>query len=251
MIEKKIYPSSSGFAFGTAGFYEVEYNSACYRFQVASLGSPRSPLDSISVKIGSMFEEWYAERMGEAILERERPIRVPYLNGEVIYSGRMDFLMKNGEIHETKASRSKNFLYSVIRKKKVKLSHLAQLISYMVHQKVSNGKIICGFYKEKTLELQAVQEFDVRISDDGEIFVNDEQTKFRVNHAITYLMQLVNLLAVETISGRPFSTDFITPCSFCPLKNICDSFDQNKLTEDEFKTQAKKILGEKNGNAKV
>lgn len=243
--ELKIYPSSSGFMFGKS--YEVDYNSACFRYLVVSQGIKKD-IDPKYQELGKQHEDWYAEFRKEDILYQEKPIVKYYDN--IKYSGRIDFIMKNGEIHETKASISKSFLYSVVRKKEVKLSHLAQLVSYLVHTKSVKGKIIAGYYKliakdSNVLTLSEYTEFLVEINDLGEILVNGIKFRYSVKDSITYLLTLVNMLKTEEIGIRPTSKNtWSNPCTYCPLLPLCDSFDAGSLSKEEYKTKSKLKLKE-------
>ncbi len=235
--ELKIYPSSSGFMTGTA--YEVEYNSACLRYLLVSQGIPKS-IDPIYQLLGAAHEDWYSEKMKDEILYREKPIVKYY--GKIKYSGRMDFVMTNGEIHETKASLSKSFYQTVIKKKEIKLSHLAQLISYLIHTGTHSGKIIAGFYKEsqnKELLLVDSVEFIVNIMSDGTIQVNGATHYYNVKDAMSFLLKLIQVLESGEIGPRPLALNaWKNPCKFCPLKNVCDSYDKTGMSDDQFKKTA-------------
>lgn len=245
----KIYPSSSGFTDGDQ--YEVEYNSACLRFLVVSQGIHKEIPEEYS-KMGAVHEEWWEtqESIKSQQYVRELPVKKEY--GDVEYSGRIDFIVNNSEVHETKASMSKNVLYKTIRKKEVKLSHLAQLISYMLHTEIDKGKIVVGFYSKKGegFDLKEHTIFDITIDVDGRIIVDNIPHYYTAHDAIKYLFFQIKYLSSGVIGPRPKRIAWKDPCKFCPLKDLCDKHDfTDKLNKDDFKTEARIILlGEKDGN---
>lgn len=236
----KIYPSSSGFL--TDKGLEVEYNSGCLRYMVAAIGTKRVPLDPIYEQLGALHEDWYASQLGENLQDREKEIRFD-LSDKVQYSGRADFITKDGHVHETKASLSKSFLYSVIRKKQVKLSHLAQVVSYMIQLKSTKGKIIAGFYRESDLRLQETAEFDIEIDADGAILVNGIITPYTVSQQLAHLYKAQEALETGSLGPRPANHEsWSGPCKFCPLNKLCWAKDIKNFSDEEFKDTARSIL---------
>lgn len=242
----KIYPSSSGYQIGK--LYQVDYNSSCHRYQLVSQGIFKD-LDPKYAQIGTIHEEWF-NNTRQDIMEREVVIKKEYA-GNVEYSGRLDFRHKDGSISETKASLSKSVLYSTIRKKEVKLSHLAQLTSYLVHTETDRGSIVVGYYKELTdISPKEYAIFDVAIDEQGQILVDNKPYKYNVHDYLTYLFTLIHHLEFGTIGDRPMApSPWQNPCSKCPLLELCDKYDLN-LTDnktekdDQFKKEAINILTE-------
>ncbi len=237
----KIYPSASGFSTGTS--YEVEYSNSCLRYLLVSQGIAANIPEDMQ-KMGAQHEDWWAAQLGDRLKERELPIKKDYGNN-VEYSGRMDFVTVDGEIHETKASMSKNMLYKVIRKQQVKLNHLAQLLSYMLHTEIHKGRIIVGFYKKdevnNTFLLKEYAEFAVKILESGSITVNDVTQKYTVQDAVNFLVQQIDTLSTGEIKHRPIRfSAWQDPCRFCKLKDLCDKYDEQKTID--FKTEARAIL---------
>ena len=238
----KIYPSASGFMLGSGVI--AEYNSACPRYIVISKEAKQKDIDPIYKQLGVFHEDWYASQLGTDLEERERPITFEIENN-VWYSGRCDFQTKSGEIHETKASLSKNFLYSVINKGKYKTSHLAQLVSYMIQFKRTKGKIICGFYKKKdeTFEQIKTRIFEVGINPEGRILVDNLDSGYSVQDQLGHLKLVAEILISEEIKDRPINhIDFSGPCFFCGLKNLCKSYDNGSIGTAELKVEGKKVL---------
>ncbi len=239
---KKLYASSSGFAFGES--YFSEYNSACMRYIVASHGSPKKPIDPKYSELGLIHEEWWAKHNKGNIKDREVPIKKSYDGVE--YSSRVDFINNDGSITETKASMSKSFLYSTIRKKQVKTSHLAQIVSYMIHLQVTKGTIVVGYYKEGSgaKEPQEHVVFNIEINNNGEILVDNQIHTYNVADQLKFLLVLADLYKHDKIHPqRPMSlSKWTNPCTYCPLSELCDQFDQNTILEGEYKDKAKQIL---------
>lgn len=235
----KVYPSSSGFISDLG--LEAEYNSACLRYMVISIGANRKDIDPIYAELGLLHEDWYAERLGDELKEREFPIKFD-LAPTVEYSGRVDFLTHDGRVHETKASMSKNFLYKHIRKGEVKLSHLAQVVSYMIHLQLPKAVIAAGFYDEqKTLKEKRF--FDVSIRDDGMIVVDDIPTGLEVKHQLAHLNAAVHALSTLEIGQRPENyLEFGSACHFCPVKALCSSYDFGHISAEELREQGREAI---------
>ncbi len=238
----KLYPSSSGFA-NSENSYVVDYNSACLRYILPAYEANRVEIKPIYGRIGAIHEDRHAAVLGERMAHRELPIKVNY-SENIQYSGRADFITVEDEIHETKASLSKNFLYSVIRKKKVKLSHLAQLVSYLIHFNKSVGKIVTGFYKHNeekdTIEFKEGADFDVKIEENGDIYVDNKKYIYTRQNQEQYLQMAINTIKTGEIpKQRPSNyMEFMGPCAFCPLKVLCKVYDKDKVTSEVFKQEA-------------
>ena len=241
-LKLKLYPSSSGFV--TDKGIEVEYNSACPRYMVASIGADRIPIDPKYAKLGEIHENWYEGQLGQNLEAREKEIRID-LSEKVQYSGRQDFVTKDGTIHETKATQSKSVLYQNVRKKKVKVSHLAQLVSYMIHEKTVNGRIVLGYYKDglKGPVLQEYVEFIVHIDDTGSVIVNGLPSGYTVAHQLAHLNLAKTGLETGSLAPRPYNfADWTGPCKRCPLNNLCWAQGKNSMTDKEFKDSAKELI---------
>lgn len=240
-IKYKIYPSSSGFSQGTG--IVTDYNNGCLRYVVASIGAIRKDLDPIYGQLGLIHEDWWAAQLGSQLAEREQPVQ-KMLTENIQYSGRVDFKTVSGEIHETKASLSPSFLYQVIRKGKIKIGHLAQLVSYIIHHKSTKGKLIAGYYKldivdtKQVFTLKEHRIFDINIDTDGKIMVDNYNSGFTIQDQLGHLYQTVKALQEQTIGARPINhIEFMGPCMFCPLKSLCTTYDKSFITDEEFKTQ--------------
>ncbi len=238
----KIYPSSSGFL-KENGELHVDYNSACIRYIVLSQGTDRIEIDPIYAILGAKHEDRYALLLGDKVEHREFPIKRD-LSDLVEYSGRVDFITKDGLIHETKASMSRSFLKDHMDKGIAKNSHLAQIVSYMTQLERTEGKIVAGYYKSVN-EMKDFKVFSVKIREDGRIVVDSKLTDFLIEDQLRHLYATTRSLEDGSIGPRPVSKGWNDPCRWCPVKALCDSYDRSQLSEEELKEQAKVAINAK------
>ena len=243
--DKKIYPSGSAFLMpdGVA----TKYNSGCPRFVVLSVGSVRKEIHPIYAKLGAVHEDWYAEQLGGRLKHRELPVKFALQDG-IEVSGRIDFVDMDGDPHETKATMSKNALYDM-RKGKVQIGHLAQLVGYMIYTERTKGYIAVGFYKHVPLpdhmynfERKETRVFTITINEDGDILADEQHTGYNTLHHMRFTKLIEKVLQTKEISPRPLPGGFITPCTFCPLKSLCDSYDKGDIDETTLRSEALELL---------
>jgi len=127
---------------------------------------------------------------------------------------------------------SKNTRRDVIRKGEYNLSYLAQLVSYMVRLRTQKGRLICGYYEENhaippVLERQEERIFKVEIDGDGSILVDGASSGFGVADLLAHQRAAVRVLENQEVGPRPDKAvlKYGGPCSFCPFKAACDSYD--------------------------
>lgn len=231
----KIRPSSSGWAFGRS--IEAEYSSACLRYMLVAQKALFKDIDPVYAKIGAHHEDLYAQKLGDTLQHREFVMKSEIMPG-VEFSGRCDFITTDGTVHETKASFSKNFLYSVINKGSVKKSHLAQLVSYLIELKQTKGKIVAGYYEEAEngdYVQQGYREFDVEIDSEGRILVDGAASGYTVHNQMAFRLLAAETLSKQLIRDRPSNSDgFISPCNYCPMARLCDKYDAGQITDTEY-----------------
>jgi hypothetical protein len=238
---KKLYPSSSAFMLGE--LVVTEYESGCLRAILLADNGARTPIPSIYEKVGAAHEDWYETQLKQdprlITYSREVPIKFPVPGVEgVQYSGRIDVLSayeKAGVVlHETKGTISKNTRLSVIRKGKVKLNHLAQLISYMIAKETTKGKIVAGYYEQDeagNLMHQEGREFKVEIDSEGAILVDGAPTGYSVFDQIAHRTAAAKVLVGDTVPARPDKWDqkWGGPCTNCFNRDNCDKFDRGEI----------------------
>lgn len=231
----KIYPSSSGFM--RNGEYEVEYNSACLRYLPVAVEAARLPIDPKYGTLGLIHEDRHAAILGSLMLHRELPIRKSYTD-KVMYSGRIDFITTDDEIHETKASMSSGFKSSVIKKGNPKLSHIAQVMSYMIHTGYEKAKLVTGFY-DPEYKFKEGRDFHILVKND-KILIDNVEFKYTKSEQEEYLKAAVEVLeeGLPHLKRPTNYLEFMGPCKFCPLKTLCSMLDRKKLTRQEFKIES-------------
>lgn len=241
-MRKRLYPSSSAFMLGE--LVVTEYDSGCLRSILLAANGARTTIPEIYERVGAAHEVWYEENVlkkDPRILNyaTEVPIKQPIDGVEgVTYSGRMDVLAAHDKvgvvIHETKGTISKNTRLSVIRKGKVKLNQLAQLVSYMIAKECPRGKLIAGYYEEDgdgTLVHQEGREFKVEIDDEGAIIVDGVPSGYSVLDQIRHRQAAAKVIASPHVAARPDKWDqkWGGPCTNCTFREVCDKFDNGEI----------------------
>jgi len=226
--EIRINPSSAGWAVGNQVI--TEYSSGCLRHLLLKNYLPipfNLPEDLI--KVGADGEDKYQNYLDN---EQEYPyhkecVMKSTMDG-VTVSGRIDFLSHHEKfrvVHECKSSKSKNLLYKVIRKGEVKLSHLAQLVFYLIHLNETRGKLIVWY--EPTNETRV---FKVVIGEGGEIFIDGVRHTFDVAEQIQHQLLSAKVIKENILWDRPNGA----ACKYCDYNKICTKYDESGLTFTEF-----------------
>lgn len=270
----KIYPSSS--AFWWAGKAVTEYSSGCLRQILLARNGVREPFNPMYAEVGEINEDEFEKRIPEGVAyEREKVIKGPIEGYEnVVYSGRIDFDIGGLPI-ELKSGTSKNTRLNVIRKGKLKLNQLAQLISYMVRKKTDKGFLYSDYYekdkKDKWVRQEGVK-FKIKLDSEGGIWYKPERTlfdkkgssnkafptepvksDFTVHDQIKHTMAQAEMLSTQSIADRPIAPieNFNTPCDYCVFSDVCDMVDKKDITKTkDFLNEGRKIItskGESNG----
>lgn len=240
----KLYPSSSAWAWGKTVL--TEYDSGCLRSILFKALSPHRPdIDPIYAKVGAHHEDLHAASLtaSDTSFQREVTCKSEVLPG-VELSGRCDFLLE-GEVHETKASLSKSS--SHVLKGNPKVSHLSQLVSYMLHWGKPLGRIIFAAYKETKDGFSKTGErhFSVTLAQDGRVLVDTNPTPYYAQDLLSHRLQAAQLLTARKVhEARPLNWDakFGSPCTYCPFNKVCDKYDAGELTDEQAITQASEAL---------
>ena len=247
---KKLYGSNSAFMQGN--LCVTQYNSGCLRSILLGANGVRDQIDPKHIERGALFEEQYAAEHPD--LEREKVIAhtlVPGPDG-VVYSSRCDFFVGDDDrakrrVVELKSSESKSVLTDVIKKGKVKMNNLAQLVSYMVSLETVNGTLIYAYYERdkkdpKVLIKRAERSFDVKIGDDGSINVDHQPTEFNIRDQLDHRYAACRVLSENIVWSRPYGwQEWSSPCRMCPFQKTCNKFDMfaDSMTAEEFIEDAK------------
>ncbi len=242
----KIYPSASGFVSGLGVL--SEYSSSCPRYMVISHNAPRTPILEIYGRLGAFHESRVALLFGDQVEAVERPVKAQ-IDLDTEYSGRVDFILKDQTVIEAKASMSKTFRREVIRKGHVKLSHLAQIVSYMIQLKADKGQIITGYYEETPegpdpFIQKESRIFHISIRSDGGILIDGEWSGHNAQDQYKHTLLAAEVLRTREIKDRPINTEdfFKSPCFFCPLKDVCTQYDKKYIDSEELKKKGFQIL---------
>ena len=240
MIQKKnkYNPSSSGFLL-PAGTMS-DYSSGCLRYMLVSSKQRTPYFDPLFAKIGAFHERWYEAKLGDQVEGVEVVVKSD-ITPLTEFSGRMDFVTKDKRIHETKASFSNNFYLDVIRDGKYKLSHLSQIVCYMIDLEQMEGVIACGYYEmdsQGEFSQSGFRTFTVTIDANGKILVDGEHTGYDVFQQLAHRNAAAAVLESQTVAGRPANVgSYKSPCNYCPMRNTCDRYDAEEIDKDEFIAQ--------------
>jgi len=232
MQKRKLYNSSAAFALGNAVY--TESSSGCLRALVISANGIRGDIAPEYKLVGAFHEDNYATELGDKILHRERSIQ-RQLSDTVVQSGRMDFELTNGEIHETKATYSESIRRSAIKNGDPKLNHVAQLVSYLINEKKSCGRLVYGYYEENpqgVLYCADRREIVVEINDSGDILIDGAIYEWSVLDQVTHTTLAAKALEdITQIPERPINAGdgFASPCRFCDYREVCDRYDAGEV----------------------
>ncbi len=221
-------PSSSAFQWGDLVL--TQYNSGCIRSIVLTqLLDYKVDIDPIYQKLGAHHEDLLAERLKDQIVERELVIKAP-ITDKVIYSGRADFILKDGTILEAKASILKT---KYKRERLPKASHISQVVSYMLQLEEGAAVINWGHYKAITkmdgykFELMGEAHYVVLLADNGQVVIDGEPTQYFAQDQLAHMHAAAKALESGDWQAvpRPYNwkAKFGSPCNYCPFKEKCDA----------------------------
>lgn len=233
----------------------TQYGSGCLRSILLGANGVRDTIDPKHMERGAFYEDQYAEEHPDLV--REKPISHPLVPFDgVVYSSRCDFFNDDADptkrrVVELKSSESRSVLTDVIKKGKVKLNNLAQLVSYMVSLETVNGTLIYAYFERdkenpKVLIKRAERAFDVKIGDDGSINVDHQPTGYKVQDQLDHRYAACKVLTENIVWSRPYNwqASWDSPCRMCPFKKSCDRYDMfaDSMTAEEFIEDAKATL---------
>lgn len=230
----RISPSAAGFMTGPV--VEADGNKSCLRyFQAERVTGYRDAVDPLYGHVGGLNEarQHAILEAANAPVRREVPFRVPLPGSEVAIEGRADFVIQDGDdvfIPETKASVSTSQLKK-IKAREPKQSHIAQLVTYLLAFKATEGRIVWTFYEWNpgftALEVAAEADYKVSIKSDGRIYVNGTPYKFTTKDLMRWYVAAADALDKwqTKLAPRPRRVEgsWNDPCKFCPLKGLCDA----------------------------
>lgn len=207
----------------------TQYNSGCLRSIVLEQQTGyKSDIDPIYQLLGAHHETKVEAVLGDEIRDREFVIKAP-ITDKVIYSGRADFILKDGTIVEAKASLAKG---KYKREPLPKQSHISQVVSYMLQLEQPYAQIVWGHYKAKDGEFEFTGEslYHLELADNGQVIIDGKETPYFAQDQLAHM----RAAAVALESGdwasvpKPYNWEakFGSPCHFCPFnKTHCNKED--------------------------
>jgi hypothetical protein len=256
-IKLKYLPSQAAFIWGDLVISPK--SSGCLRNIWFSAHGLKDEFPAELAKLGAVMEEhWYQELLKDETIEKiDREVVVKdFIPGQdkVTYSGRLDALVtyKNGfvELHETKATSSKR-VRGDIRKGRIPINYLAQLVSYMIQLENGHGKLIIGYFEDDNGKLICTEKraFIVNVSDEGLILVDGQPSGYRVSEQLGHMQKAASMLTEATTPSRPadWQQKWTSPCNYCPFKKACDenekpTVEQAKQSLEEHKLKPRKAV---------
>lgn len=257
-------PSSAGFM-TNGGLAVTKYESGCLRGILAKKNGARTKFPQQLAKMGAMFEElseiWLSKNYPDWQLSVEETLKGPCVGlPKETFSGRKDFTLRHPTygtiIVECKSMMSSASRLKVIRKGIMNPSQIAQLLSYMIQEKVTKGMMMFGYYEidPETGEIWCPHAFRdqgtpkanfavyrVAILDDGRIEINDKEFEYTVQQCIEHRNAVMEVLDTRTVGLRPFNAEqeYSSPCNYCVFKDACTSYDTSVIggeaqTADQF-----------------
>lgn len=191
-------------------------------------------------QIGSQNEEEHEATLTD--YKREHPFKRE-LDG-VVLSGRVDFLLADS-IDECKATFKKQLVTDAERGV-ADPGHLAQLTCYLLEHGLSRGRLVYGWYTQKTdgtFHRSKVVYVQVEIDDDR-ILVSGADRGYKASEIANSIVRLTKYLQSDLPAPKPStaSSKFRSPCTYCPLKDLCDRIETNNLTVSACRDEAKELI---------
>ena len=266
MDDTKLTVGPSGAAFTTGSAIEAESTSQCPRYWLAKKNGFRTKIDPLYGAIGElsevMFKTKHRKTHPDDTIESQVPIEKDLSEHSAIF-GYLDMIITKPDgskvVVEKKAHISSNVRLEVIRKKQVKASHVAQIVTYMIVTDIPKGQIVCDFYElnydcDKLHQSEGIT-FDVEIKD-RKIYIDGVEYKHMVTDLAKFYKFIDNAVKLDTLPNRPTkpTTSRSSVCTYCPLNNHCDEAEIRKLDKNAFlalvKADEDRLVEYENGRRK-
>lgn len=199
----------------------------------------RTELHPDYAAIGNLHEELHAAEHPEA--QREVPFRRDVSDTSLL-SGRADFVFPD-RVDECKATFSKTTI-SNAKSGKPEMSHLTQLVCYLMEFGLSRGRIVYGYFeKSKTGELVRKDKVAVEVEVLGvNIVVNGSLTGYTTADLISSMHQIDKWMHTTQLAPRPSANGFNSACKFCPLRELCDRAEAKGLQTTDIIPEAVELI---------
>ena len=253
MLVGKNRLSPSKAAFTSMGLSETNYEKSCYRYTAWERRYEKdSEIDPLYIAMGAIDEARFAAKLTRAGLPftREQDLATPIAGSQVVIRGRYDFKVTGPDgvyFVEKKSTLSKNRLRDIIVKGVVDPHHLAQLITYMVIDKVPRGVVSVTYWQWDDqidgLVVGNEREFQVFITPGGDIEVDGQIYLRHVRSLQAWFKTAAKGMedADTVLPSRPKPGQaWSSPCRYCPLKDVCDQYDKTQNVA-QFWQESKQI----------
>ena len=208
-----------------------------------AVGAKRVPLHPDYAAIGAMHEELHEKEHPEA--KREVPFK-RIVNPNTILSGRADFVFDD-HIDECKATFSES-TFKNAKAGKPEMSHLTQLVCYMMEFGVSRGRLIYGYFVKDRfdkLKRKDTAIIEVSLGSRDQVWVNNADTGYTASDLTNTILQIADWMRTDLPAPRPAANGFMSACKFCPAKELCDRIDDQNLLISEVRAEALELIENK------
>jgi hypothetical protein len=208
-----------------------------------AVGAKRVPLHPDYAAIGATHEELHEKAHPEA--KREVPFK-RVVNPTAILSGRADFVFDD-HVDECKATFSET-TFKNAKAGKPEMSHLTQLVCYLMEFGVQRGRLIYGYFvkaKDGSFKRQDTAVIEVSVGEHGNVYVGGADTGYTVSDLTNTVLQIADWMRTDVPAPRPAANGFMSACKFCPLKELCDRIDDQGLYISEARDEALELIENK------
>lgn len=237
--KKRLSPSKA--AWTSMNLSETTFEKSCFRYVTWERRYEKeSDIDPLYIAMGAIDEARYAAKLTRAGLPftREQDLATPISGSQIVIEGRYDFKVTGPDgvyFVEKKSTLSKGRLKDIIVKGVVDPHHLAQLVTYMVIDKVPRGVVSVTYWQWDDqidgLVVGNEREFQVFITPGGDIEVDGQPYHRHVRSLQAWFKTAAKGMedADKALPSRPKpSQGWQNPCRFCPLKDVCDQYDRTQ-----------------------
>ena len=200
----------------------------------------RTELHPDYAAIGNLHEELHAAEHLEA--QREVPFRRD-VSATSLLSGRADFVFPD-RVDECKATFSKTTLNNA-KSGKPEMSHLTQLVCYLMEFGLSRGRIVYGYFERaKTGGLVRKDKTVVEVSlgPKDEVWANNHNTGYTGTDLINSMHQIDKWMHTTQLAPRPTANGFMSACKWCPLRELCDRAEAEDLLTTDIVDEAVELI---------
>ena len=258
-MTKKTVIGPSGASFAQNGVVIAETPTACPRRWLAKKNGFRTEIDALYGAMGELDEHrWKTKHLRENPDHTiETQIEINHdLSPHLAIKGYIDAKLTTPEgskLVEKKSHISKSQRLAIIRKQTPKMAHVAQLSTYLVTQKMTDGVIINDYYEfdKECLTLTNTEGYQFDITLNGRsIEVNGEPYQYDLDNLAEFYKIMNAAVTNDSLPSRPRPVNLSDrkPCVFCPLKDICDQADierwDKELFLDKVNTESERLIRE-------